>query len=171
MTNYILTSNGKLYHHGVKGMKWGVRRDARLLANSRRNKRVRNAREDYKSGKITKDLRDKEIAAAKLDKKKMLAKIKDDFSNAKTAGERERLGREITNKTLKEVPKASLKRGASTVNALFGGLNAASIGLSTYAISFVNPAFAGATIAAGVVGVAAEAGYRYVLQLGLDKVS
>lgn len=26
MSNYILTSNGELYHAGVKGMKWGVRR-------------------------------------------------------------------------------------------------------------------------------------------------
>lgn len=26
MPNYILTSNGELYHAGVKGMKWGVRR-------------------------------------------------------------------------------------------------------------------------------------------------
>ena len=25
-TNYILTSDGELYHAGVKGMKWGVRR-------------------------------------------------------------------------------------------------------------------------------------------------
>ena len=24
--NYILTSNGELYHHGIKGQKWGVRR-------------------------------------------------------------------------------------------------------------------------------------------------
>lgn len=26
MSTYILTSDGELYHHGVKGQKWGVRR-------------------------------------------------------------------------------------------------------------------------------------------------
>ena len=31
MSNYILTSDGELYHYGVKGQKWGVRK-ARKLA-------------------------------------------------------------------------------------------------------------------------------------------
>jgi hypothetical protein len=168
---YIITSNGELYHHGVKGMKWGVRRDARLLSNSRRNKRVRAAQAAYKAGKLTKEQRDKEIESARQDKKKTLSKIENDFANAKTAADRARLKRDLANKTAKEVPNATLKRGASIANALFGGVNAASIGLASASVVMINPAFAGVAVASAAVGVAAEAGYRYVVQLGLDKLS
>lgn len=40
--SYILTSDGELYHYGVKGMKWGVRR-----------KQIRNARSDRNIGRTT----------------------------------------------------------------------------------------------------------------------
>lgn len=168
---YILTADGELYHYGVKGMKWGVRRDARLLANSRRNKRVRAARDAYKSGKMSKEARDKEITSAQREKKKMLANTKDRFAKAKTDSERVRLEQDIYDKTTKEVSNASLKRGAHTVNALFGAANAASVGLGAASILAINPAFAGAAVASAAVGIAAEAGYRYVVQLGLDKLS
>lgn len=169
--HYILTSDGDLLHYGVPGMKWGVRRDARILANSRRNERIREARDAYKAGKITKEARDKEIQSAQRDKKMELNKTKEKFTKAKTDTERERLASDIRNKTLKEVPNANLKRGAYAVNAMLGVANTASIGLATVPLLSVNPAFAGAILASAAVGVAAEAGYRYMIRLGIDKVS
>lgn len=171
MADYILTLDGELYHYGVKGMKWGVRRDARLLTKGRRNQQVRGAREAYKSGKISKATRDKRIEEARNRQKAEMADIKKKFANAKNDSERDRLSQELYKKTLKEIPNAGIKRGAATVNALFGVANTASLGLSTYAMLAINPAFAGAAIAAGAVGVAAEAGHRYLIQLGLDKLS
>lgn len=168
---YVLTSNGELYHYGVPGMKWGVRRDARILANSRRNNRIREARDAYKAGKITKEARDEEIRSAKRDKKKELDRTKEQFAKAKTDAERERLESDIRNKTTKEVSNVTLKRGAYAVNAMLGVANTASIGLSTVPLLSINPAFAGAIVASAAVGVAAEAGKRYVIGLGLDKVS
>ena len=168
---YVLTSDGELYHYGVPGMKWGVRRDARILASSHRNKRIREAKAAYKAGKITKETRDAEIQSAKHDKKKMLNKTKERFVKAKTDVERQRLAIDIRNKTTKEVPHATLKRGAYVVNALFGGVNAVSTGVSAAAMVMINPAFAGVAIASAAVGIAAEAGKRHVIQLGLDKVS
>jgi hypothetical protein len=168
---YILTSDGELYHYGVPGMKWGVRMDARILANNRRNRRIREAKVAYKAGKMTKEARDAEIQSAKHDKKKMLNETKERFVKAKTDIERQRLASDIRNKTTKEVPNVTLKRGVHVVNALFGGVNAVSTGVSAAAMVMINPAFAGAAIASAAVGIAAEAGKRYAIQLGLDKVS
>lgn len=41
MLNYILTSDGELYHYGVKGQKWGVRRAQKKAA----RKAAREARD------------------------------------------------------------------------------------------------------------------------------
>ena len=46
--------NNELYHYGVPGMKWGVRRDTRIIANHRRNVEVGKLKERYRAGKITK---------------------------------------------------------------------------------------------------------------------
>lgn len=171
MAEYILTTNGELYHYGVKGMKWGVRRDARLLTKGRRNRQVRAANEAYRSGKIDKKTRDKQIDSARKRQKSEMADIKKKFANAKTDAERERLRQELCKKTLKEIPNANIKRGASMANALLGGINAASTVGTTAVFAAANPAFAAAYVGAGIVGVAAEAGARYVAQLGLDKLS
>lgn len=60
--------NGELYHHGVKGMRWGVRRTKTQLGGSRLHKKQRAASEgahdDYKrahSGKKVKSMSDSEL--------------------------------------------------------------------------------------------------------------
>lgn len=58
MSDYIITSNGELYHYGVKGMKWGVRRyrnaDGTLTRAGRKQAKEeyrRDNKEAYELGK------------------------------------------------------------------------------------------------------------------------
>lgn len=53
MGNYILTSDGELYHYGVPGMKWGVRRQEkmRLKAEKELGRPIKFG--DFAGGKIT----------------------------------------------------------------------------------------------------------------------
>lgn len=52
MSNYILTSEGELYHWGVKGMKWGVRRsqnkEQKRLAKAQKKEQKRLAKAQKK---------------------------------------------------------------------------------------------------------------------------
>lgn len=57
-TNYILTSNGgfiseaELYHYGVKGMKWGVRKNAREFYDKRIQKERKKNKINYELDKF-----------------------------------------------------------------------------------------------------------------------
>jgi hypothetical protein len=51
--DYIITKDGELYHHGVKGMKWGVIRSRRKAAQNERL-RAKALTYDKKSAKLTK---------------------------------------------------------------------------------------------------------------------
>jgi len=53
-----------LYHHGVKGMKWGVRRTRKQLGYDDQSSRPKEVHEDYKKAhtkKSVKEMSDKEL--------------------------------------------------------------------------------------------------------------
>lgn len=161
----------ELYHYGVPGMKWGVRRDTRILANHRRNTEVERQKERYKSGNITRNQYRLARRKANLGKKKYLSDVENKFRNAKSDDERTKLGEDISNTAVKEVPNIKIKRGLAIVNQVLG---TASIGNAAYTaagMAVVNPAFAAAYVGAGVITAAAETGFRYVTRSILDKTS
>jgi hypothetical protein len=58
-------NNNQLYHHGIKGMKWGVRRTDEQLARAR-GKKTEEIHEDYAKahdGKSVKSMSDAELRA------------------------------------------------------------------------------------------------------------
>lgn len=161
----------ELYHYGVPGMKWGVRRDARILANHRRNVEVSLQKNKYKSGKITKEQYVAAKKKANYGKKKYLTDIENKFRNAKSQSEWDKLGDNISKTAVKEVPNIKVKRGVAVVNQLFGAYNIGSTAYAAVGAAMINPAFAAAYLGAGAVATAAEVGSRYISRVILDKYS
>ena len=161
----------ELYHYGVKGMRWGVRRDARILANHYRNKDVKRLKSDYKFGKIDKRKYTEGKLEANAKKNQYLQRIKNRFENAKSYDERQKIERDIQNTAIKDVPNLTIKRGAAVVNQVFGTVSIGRTALATAALSMINPAFAGAYMGAAAVTTAAEAGLLYMNRSILDKTS
>lgn len=166
-----LTVNDEIYHYGVPGMKWGVRRDVRILANHRRNVAANQLKERYRFGNITKQQYKDSIRNVNLHKKKYLSDVENKFRNAKTNSERSKLSKDITIAAIKEVPNITVKRGFAVVNQLFGTASIGGTAYTTAGLVALNPTFAAAYIGAGVVSTAAEVGFRYVTRSVLDKSS
>lgn len=166
-----MTLNDELYHYGVPGMKWGVRRDARIIANHYRNVEVSRQKDRYKAGEITKAQYSEAKRKANAGKKKYMSDIENAFRNAKSQSERTELGNSISKTAVRDVPNIHLKRGAAVVNQLIGAGSIGGTAYTSVALAAVNPAFGLAYIGAGVVTTAAEVGYRYVTRAIIDKTS
>ena len=76
-------SDEELLHYGVRGMKWGIRRDVRVLANHRRNQAVKDARNKYHSGKITNEKKRSAIRKANFEKKKYMSDMNETLKKTK----------------------------------------------------------------------------------------
>lgn len=89
MSDYII-HNGELYHYGVKGMKWGRRRDARKTYKNAKNKafskyekEINDIEKSYKKGQmLSKKDQDRE-ARAESNYQKEVSKAKSDYTQAK----------------------------------------------------------------------------------------
>ena len=165
-----MESNDTIYHYGVKGMKWGVRRDARVLAAHRTNEAVRKAKNDYREGKISKSERKAAIKKAKNYKKDYKKELKSQFKNADRK-ERKQLNKDITNQAKKEVGARRLKKAATSFNrattvATLSG-SAVALGMGFVAAPALGPLIAGSAAAA----TAGALGKQWIAQKLIDKVS
>lgn len=163
--------NEELYHYGVPGMKWGVRRDVRILANHRRNIEVSTQKNKYKAGKITRNQYINAKRNADATKKQYLKDIETRFRNATSKQELKKLGENISNTAVKEVPGITVKRGFAVVNQLIGSYSIGTTAYTSVGMAVINPAFAAAYLGAGAVATAAEVGFRYMTRSALDKTS
>lgn len=83
--NYILTSTGELYHWGVKGMKWGVRRyqnkDGSLTSAGKKRQKEPSADKKERASR-KKDLKNRRtMSDAELKKKIERLKLEKEFKN------------------------------------------------------------------------------------------
>lgn len=99
--NYILTSSGELYHYGVKGMKWGVRKDKKWDSGYK-STTIRSALARRSNAKVDKGFKDWKENAAKRDDAIALGKK---ANAAKMAYERDK-----SNKALKAAWKDADKQ-------------------------------------------------------------
>ena len=124
MADYVII-NGELYHHGVKGMKWGVRKKREYsggVAGAIRRKQTRNAERDIADAKKQRrqvdselrELRGYEKNPSKLGKSKISTAIR--RSQVKSLEKtRLKLDRNIADneealKELSDIGKAAMKR-------------------------------------------------------------
>lgn len=160
-------SSDELMHYGVLGMKWGVRHDTRLLANKRRNSTVRKIKDDYETGKITREQKRESIKSENRAKREYMKKMRSSIKEADTKEKLEKIQTNLAKQSISEVPNRRLKRGARVANNVL-----ASIGLVGVATRLpVYAAFGPVGLAGAGLDTAITVGKKYLIDLGIDKLT
>lgn len=167
----------ELYHHGIKGMRWGVRRDRphgggkyirkmkrdlTLLNEHEYNTTRKTLKRDVKLGKIDYGKYERGIAKAKDDYKNKKDEIKY-LRQTKTKAETKKDFSDLRSKAIKEVPHYRIKSGIKTANKIITGIAVGSLAISAsaYAVGVASIASiygAGYGVAYGTAAVADLAG-------------
>ena len=168
---YTVVKNDELYHYGVLGMKCGMRRNSRVLANHRRNVAVRSIKNDYDLGKITKNKKRSLIKAENKKKRDFIKKNSDYSKTTKGESDLRKRYNTVAKETQSEVKGARLKKNLRDINVGAMGYNLAKIGAATVSLAIGNPTFAGALLVSGAINSAATVGASKLIQYGLNKVS
>lgn len=167
--------SGSLYHHGIKGMKWGVRhdrprggggyirkmrKDLDLINEHEYNRTRKSLKTEYKRGNISYAEYDTKRGEAKrkyVTQRDANKHLKQTKSRAETKAD----FKEIRARAMNEVPHYKLKKGLRTVDKILDGIAIGSLAVSAGAVG------AGAAIVAGSYGAATAIGYGTVGAAGV----
>lgn len=112
MSDYIIASDGELYHYGVKGMKWGVRRKARKDA-----KEYARAKMFYGEGAGNR----RKLIKATVNERSKDPEYKREFDKALSKQDMAKhASKAKTERKVKDVEKTAAKTGRGVVNMVTG---------------------------------------------------
>lgn len=163
--------NEELQHYGVPGMKWGVRRDARVLANRRRNKNVKKIKDLYDKGKISKEQKRSDIKKANTNRKTYVKSVNEQLKGVKNETEFRKVKSNIAAQAINEVPHRRLKKGATTVNKVLGAVHTTANVASGIVLTAAAPQFGALYLSSAAINAAVEVGAHALVQLGIDKLT
>lgn len=155
--------NDELYHYGVPGMKWGVKRNRRMVGDSKVNSEIRRARGLYKSGKITNSDRKSIVETAKAKRKQDDKNFKEKWKKM-TPEERKSYARDIKSQRVNELPNRRVRKGLTVANNLLTANNLVQGNVAFAALSITNPALAPAMAVGAAVLTGGELAANHVRQ-------